>query len=74
MRMLQLIARFKLLAQGFLIADIACAFGFQAFQKMQFAIEFHTEGVASGTLCVQSFKGIETWLAIGKLRGIHFLN
>ena len=72
--MLQLIARFKLLAQGFLIADIASMFRLEALQEMQFAIEFHTEGVASGTLCIQSLKGIETWLVIGKLRGIHFLN
>ena len=62
--MLQAIARLKLFAKGFLIADITCVFGFQAFQEMQFAIEFHTEGVAGGSLCFHLFNSLKTGLTI----------
>ena len=62
--MLQAIARLKLLAKGLLVSDIACIFGFQPFQEMQFAIEFHTKGVAGGSLCFHLFNSLKTGLTI----------
>ena len=63
-RMLQSIARLKFLAKCLLIADVSSVFRFQPFQEMQLAIELHTEGITGGSLCVQLFDGVKSWLVI----------
>ena len=62
--MLQPVARLKLFAEGFLITDVPNVLGFDAFQEVQFTIEFDTEGVASGTLFIQLFDSFENLLDV----------
>lgn len=46
-----------------MIADITSKSYLQTFQEMQFAIEFHTEGVTGSSMCVYPFNSLETGLA-----------
>ena len=72
MRMFQTIACLKLLAECFLVADVAAVFWFQSFEEMHLAIDLHAKGVTGGSPCRYRLKGVKHWLIICKLRGVHY--